>query len=178
MTDPPNPPMTTPPGVDRIDVESAADMLNAVIQNIDGVDIFVATAAVADYRPASPVECKIKKTSESMDLKMERTVDILATVATRSPRPFVVGFAAETDSVEQYARQKLLKKNLDMIAANEVGHDKVFEKDDNALLVLWRDGRRDLPNAPKVALARDLVALIAELYAQRKSSPRLTSVSA
>ena len=70
--------------------------------------------------------------------------------------------------MEQYARQKLLKKNLDMIAANEVGHDKVFEKDDNALLVLWRDGRRELPHAPKVALARDLVALIAERYAARK----------
>jgi deoxyuridine 5'-triphosphate nucleotidohydrolase len=132
----------TPPGVKRIEVESAADMLNAVMKNLDGVDIFVATAAVADYRPANPVESKIKKTSESMDLKMERTVDILATVAARvgAARPFVVGFAAETDSVEQYARQKLLKKNLDMIAANEVGHDKVFEKDDNALLVLWRDG--------------------------------------
>jgi phosphopantothenoylcysteine decarboxylase/phosphopantothenate--cysteine ligase len=170
--------IATPPGVKRIDVESAADMLNAVMKNIDGVDIFVATAAVADYRPASPVECKIKKTSESMDLKMERTIDILATVAARASRPFVVGFAAETDSVDQYARQKLLKKNLDMIAANEVGHDKVFEKDDNALLVLWRDGRRELPHAPKVALARDLVALIAERYAERSVGPRLTSVSA
>jgi phosphopantothenoylcysteine decarboxylase / phosphopantothenate---cysteine ligase len=172
--------IATPPGVNRVDVESAADMLNAVLKNIDGVDIFVATAAVADYRPASPVECKIKKTSESMDLRMERTVDILATVAARvgAARPFVVGFAAETDSVEQYARQKLLRKNLDMIAANEVGHDKVFEKDDNALLVLWRDGRRELPHAPKVALARDLVALIAELYGERKAGPRLTSVSA
>jgi len=89
----------------------------------------------------------------------------------------VVGFAAETDSVEQYARQKLLKKNLDMIAANEVGHDKVFEKDDNALLVLWRDGRLELPHAPKVTLARDLVALIAERYAERKS-PRLASITA
>jgi phosphopantothenoylcysteine decarboxylase/phosphopantothenate--cysteine ligase len=168
----------TPPGVKRIDVESAADMLNAVMKNIDGVDIFVATAAVADYRPACPVECKIKKTSESMDLKMERTVDILATVAARAARPFVVGFAAETDSVEQYARQKLLKKNLDMIAANEVGHDKVFEKDDNALLVLWRDGRRELPHAPKVALARDLVALIAERFADRATGPRLASLSA
>ena len=78
--------LATPPGVKRIDVESAADMLNAVMKNIDGVDIFVATAAVADYRPANPVECKIKKTSESMDLKMERTVDILATVAARAPR--------------------------------------------------------------------------------------------
>jgi phosphopantothenoylcysteine decarboxylase / phosphopantothenate---cysteine ligase len=170
----------TPPGVKRIEVESAADMLNAVLKNLDGVDIFVATAAVADYRPANPVECKIKKTSESLDIKMERTVDILATVAARAgaQRPFVVGFAAETDSVEQYARQKLLKKNLDMIAANEVGHDKVFEKDDNALLVLWRDGRRELPHAPKVTLARDLVALIAEHYMQRGAGVRLTSVSA
>ena len=170
---------STPPGVKRIEVESAADMLDAVMKNIDGVDIFIATAAVADYRPANPVESKIKKTSESMDIKMERTVDILATVAARvgAQRPFVVGFAAETDSVEQYARQKLLKKNLDMIAANEVGHDKVFEKDDNALLVLWRDGRRDLPHAPKVALARDLVALIAERYGERKSL-RLASITA
>jgi phosphopantothenoylcysteine decarboxylase/phosphopantothenate--cysteine ligase len=171
--------LTTPPGVKRIDVESAADMLNAVMKNLDGVDIFVATAAVADYRPAKPALSKIKKTSESMDLQMERTVDILATVAARVglARPFVVGFAAETDSVEQYARQKLLKKNLDMIAANEVGHDKVFEKDDNALLVLWRDGSRELPNAPKVALARDLVALIAERYVERKAV-RLASVQA
>src|SRR5881394_2574856 len=160
--------IATPPGVRRVEVESAADMLDAVMKNIEGTDIFIATAAVADYRPTSPVECKIKKTCESMDLKMERTVDILATVAARAARPFVVGFAAETDSVEQYARQKLLKKNLDMIAANEVGHDKVFEKDDNALLVLWRDGRQELPHAPKVTLARDLVALIADRYAERK----------
>jgi phosphopantothenoylcysteine decarboxylase/phosphopantothenate--cysteine ligase len=171
--------LTTPPGVKRIDVESAADMLNAVMKNLDGVDIFVATAAVADYRPVKPAPSKIKKTSESMDLQMERTVDILATVAARVglARPFVVGFAAETDSVEQYARQKLLKKNLDMIAANEVGHDKVFEKDDNALLVLWRDGSRELPNAPKIAIARDLVALIAERYVERKAV-RLASVQA
>jgi phosphopantothenoylcysteine decarboxylase/phosphopantothenate--cysteine ligase len=170
----------TPPGVRRIEVESASDMLNAVMKNIDGVDIFIATAAVADYRPANPVESKIKKTSESMDIKMERTVDILATVAARvgAARPFVVGFAAETDSVEQYARQKLMKKNLDMIAANEVGHDKVFEKDDNALLVLWRDGSRELPHAPKVTLARDLVALIADRYAERKSGARLASIPA
>ena len=171
--------LATPPGVRRIDVESAADMLNAVMANLEGVDIFVATAAVADYRPACQVECKIKKTSESLDLKMERTVDILATVAARNgkERPFVVGFAAETDSVAQYARQKLVKKNLDMIAANEVGHDKVFEKDDNALLVLWRDGRRELPHAPKVQLARDLVTLVSERYAER-GKPRLASISA
>ena len=172
--------LATPPGVKRVEVESAADMLNAVLKTLDGVDIFIATAAVADYRPACQVECKIKKTSESLARTMERTVDILATVAARTgaERPFVVGFAAETDSVEQYARQKLLKKNLDMIAANEVGHDKVFEKDDNALLVLWRDGRQELPRAPKVALARDLIALIAHRYAERKSGARLASIPA
>ena len=153
-------------------------MLNAVMKNLDGVDIFIATAAVADYRPACQVECKIKKTSEShgsQDGTHRRHPRDGGRA--RGATPFVVGFAAETDSVEQYARQKLLKKNLDMIAANEVGHDKVFEKDDNALLVLWRDGRRELPHAPKVALARDLVALIAERYAAR-AKPRLASVSA
>jgi phosphopantothenoylcysteine decarboxylase/phosphopantothenate--cysteine ligase len=100
---------------------------------------------------------------------MQRTADILASVAARADRPFVVGFAAETESVEQYAKQKLLKKNLDMIAANEVGHDKVFEKDDNALVVLWRSGRRELPRAPKADLARSLVALIAEVFADSRS---------
>jgi phosphopantothenoylcysteine decarboxylase/phosphopantothenate--cysteine ligase len=169
--------LATPPGVGRIDVESAADMLDAVMKNIEGVDIFIATAAVADYRPASPVQCKIKKTSESMDLQMERTVDILATVAARAVRPFVVGIAAETDYVEQYARQKQHRKNLDIIAAKEVRHDNVFEKDDNALLVLWRDGSRALPQAPKIALARDLLQLIAERYAAR-GKPRLSSVTA
>ena len=170
--------IATPPGVKRIDVESAADMLNAVMKNIDGVDIFVATAAVADYRPANS-----GREQDQEDFGVDGSQDGTHRRhprdrgGARAARPFVVGFAAETDSVEQYARQKLLKKNLDMIAANEVGHDKVFEKDDNALLVLWRDGRRELPHAPKVALARDLVALIAERYADRASGVRLASVS-
>ena len=144
-------------------------MLNATLANLDGVDIFVATAAVADYRPANPVESKIKKTSESVDIKMERTVDILATVAARTgrERPFVVGFAAETDSVEQYARQKLLKKNLDMIAANLVGEGLAFDCDDNALLVLWPGGARTLERAAKADIARQLVALIVERFRAR-----------
>ena len=100
---------------------------------------------------------------------MERTADVLATVAALPDRPFVVGFAAETESVEHHARGKLMKKNLDMIAANEVGHDKAFDCENNALLVLWRNARRELGNAPKVTLARQLVALIAESYAAGKS---------
>jgi len=156
--------LATPTAVRRIDVESAADMLNAVLGEVDRADIFISTAAVADYRPANAAEQKIKKTSDRMDLSMERTADVLATVAARPNRPFVVGLAAETESVEQHARGKLLKKNLDMIAANEVGHDKAFDCEDNELIVLWRAGRRDLARASKATLARQLVALIAESY--------------
>ena len=161
--------LATPAGIRRIDVESAAEMLNAVMGEVCGADIFISTAAVADYRPAAPAEQKIKKTTEHMDLSMERTPDVLATVAALPHRPFVVGFAAETESVEQHARGKLMKKNLDMIAANEVGHDKAFDCEDNALIVLWRNARRELSRAPKVTLARQLVALIAESYAAGKS---------
>ncbi len=156
--------LPTPPGVRRVDVESAADMLTAVLREVAGTDIFISTAAVADYRPAQAAQQKIKKTSDTLDISMERTVDVLATVAARPDRPFVVGFAAETESVEQHARAKLMKKNLDMIAANEVGHDKAFDCEDNQLIVLWRTGREELGRASKLALARSLVAMIAKSY--------------
>ena len=166
--------LPTPPGVRRIDVESAADMLTAVLKEVEGIDIFISTAAVADYRPARPADQKIKKTSDTLDLCMERTSDVLATVAARADRPFVVGFAAETESVEQNARLKLLKKNLDMIAANEVGHDKAFDCEDNQLIVLWRNGRHELGKASKLALARELVALIAESFAAARAGGNVT----
>jgi len=159
--------LPTPAGVTRVDVESAADMLAAVLRELPGTDLFISTAAVADYRPARAAEQKIKKTAESLDLAMERTTDVLATVAARAERPFVVGFAAETESVEQNARTKLMKKNLDLIAANEVGHDKAFETDDNQLLVLSRGGRHELPRADKLTLARGLIAVIAQELAAR-----------
>jgi phosphopantothenoylcysteine decarboxylase/phosphopantothenate--cysteine ligase len=161
--------LPTPPGIRRIDVESAAEMLAAVLREVEKTDIFISTAAVADYRPARPADQKIKKTTDTLDLCMERTSDVLATVAARQDRPFVVGFAAETESVEQNARLKLLKKNLDMIAANEVGHDKAFDCEDNQLIVLWRNGRHDLGKASKQELARKLVALIAESYAAARN---------
>jgi phosphopantothenoylcysteine decarboxylase/phosphopantothenate--cysteine ligase len=162
----------TPAGVTRVDVESAESMLAAVLREVEAADIFISTAAVADYRPANPQGQKIKKTSTTLDLNMERTADVLATVAARPRRPFVVGFAAETESVEQNARAKLLKKNLDMIAANEVGDHKVFECEDNHLIVLWRNGRRDLGQGSKLALARELVRLIAESYAASLAGSR------
>jgi phosphopantothenoylcysteine decarboxylase/phosphopantothenate--cysteine ligase len=168
----------TPPGVQRHSVESAADMLEAVLREVPGADIFISTAAVADYRPRNPADQKIKKNSDSLDLEMQRTADVLATVAARPDRPFVVGFAAETESVEQNARGKLLKKNLDMIAANEVGDTKVFDCEDNHLIVLWRGGRRDLGHGNKTDLARLLIALICEVHAERSGSGQLGTAHA
>ena len=162
--------LATPAGVRRVEVESAADMLAAVLREVDRTDIFISTAAVADYRPTHTFDQKIKKTSDHMDLSLERTTDIVATVAARADRPFVVGFAAETETVEHNARGKLLKKNLDMIAANEVGADKAFDCEDNNLVVLWRTGRKELGQASKATLAERLVALIAEVLAERTSS--------
>jgi len=154
--------LPTPLGVRRVNVETAEQMFAAVQRELPG------TAAVADYRPATIATTKIKKTAESMALDMVRTTDILAWVAARgSERPFVVGFAAETDAIEQHAREKLLRKNLDMIAANEVGEYKAFDCDDNALLVLWRGGRAELPRAAKADLAAALAALIVARYAEQ-----------
>lgn len=156
--------LCAPSGVRRIDVESAQQMTEAVQRELPGIAIFIGAAAVADYRPSECAAEKIKKTGDCMQLAMNRTEDIIATVAARADRPFVVGFAAETNAVEQHAREKLLRKNLDLIAANEVGSCKAFDCDENALVVLWRGGRRELPSAPKLELARALVALIIERY--------------
>ena len=168
----------TPPGVRRIDVESAADMLAAVLRELPGTHVFISTAAVADYRPVRAAQQKIKKTSDTLEVSMERTPDVLATVAARPERPFVVGFAAETESVEQNARAKLMRKNLDMIAANEVGDDKAFDCDENQLIVLARGARYELGRAGKLALARGLVSLIAsELAARADRSQRGTALA-
>ena len=153
--------LEAPPGVRRVDVESAADMLAAVERECAGLDVFIGTAAVADYRPVLSASHKIKKTAERIDLALERTTDILATVAARPDRPFTVGFAAETHDVESYARGKLLAKRLDLIAANEVGDDKVFDKNDNTLLVLWSDGQLQIGPACKTVVAERLIELIA-----------------
>lgn len=153
--------LPTPNGVQRIDVESAAQMQEAVDAVVGTADVFIGTAAVADYRPAVVAERKIKKSGERVEIVLERTPDILASVAARAQRPFVVGFAAETHDVETYARGKLETKNLDLIAANEVGDDKVFDRDDNSLIVLWRDGRVPIGPASKQVVAKELIELIA-----------------
>jgi phosphopantothenoylcysteine decarboxylase / phosphopantothenate---cysteine ligase len=163
--------LDAPPGVKRIDVESAEQMHAAVNAEVDATDIFISAAAVADYRPTQALAQKIKKTGDSLKLDLVRAPDILASVAARPRRPFVVGFAAETEKVEQHAREKLQKKNLDMIAANLVGEGLAFDCDENALMVLWSDGSRTLERASKMEVARALIKLIAERY--RTRAPRV-----
>lgn len=160
--------LVTPKTVRRVDVETAADMQAAVIREIASADIFIAAAAVADYAPAEIASQKIRKHSEVLRLDLDRTPDILAEVAARVPRPFIVGFSAETEKLEAHAREKLEKKRLDLIAANWVGAGRGFDRDDNALMVYWRDGAAELGTASKLELARRLVALIADHYARHR----------
>lgn len=156
--------LPTPQGVERIDVGSAEEMYQAVMQQAGAADVFIGTAAVADYRPAQAVASKIKKKTERMELVLEPTQDILQTVAAREQPPFTVGFAAETDELERFARDKLVRKKLDMIAANWVGGETGFDTDDNALEVFWSDGGKSLERQGKDALAQQLIGLIAERY--------------
>jgi phosphopantothenoylcysteine decarboxylase/phosphopantothenate--cysteine ligase len=155
----------TPHGIKRVNVETAEQMLAAVHAELHDTDIFIGSAAVSDYRAREIAEHKIKKTSEELVLQLSRTPDILATVATGEPRPFVVGFAAETQNVEANALKKLSGKNLDMIAANQVGEGLAFDCDDNALTVYWQGGKRELERAPKCRLAGALIDVIAERFA-------------
>jgi len=154
-----------PPGVECVSVESAARMHDAVHAAIGDADIFIGAAAVADYRPKRVAEQKIKKTSDAMTIDLTRAPDILASVAALARRPFVVGFAAETEKIEEHARSKLERKKLDMIAANYVGNGRAFDREDNALVVLWPGGRRELDNCSKIELARRLIACIVERFA-------------
>jgi phosphopantothenoylcysteine decarboxylase/phosphopantothenate--cysteine ligase len=156
--------LPTPSGVRRVDVETAAQMHAATIDAVDDCDIFIAAAAVADYRPAQVAGEKIKKQAAKLNVELERTSDILAEVAALEGGPFTVGFAAETDDVAGYAREKLASKKLDMIAANRVGEGLAFGTDDNELELLWPDGGVRLPRAPKSELAQQLIAQIAERY--------------
>jgi len=162
--------LATPAGVKRHDVDSAEEMRAAVMRYVGGADIFISTAAVADYRPAVPGKRKIKKKQVGFQLELTRNPDILSEVAKASPRPFVVGFAAETEDLAAHAKQKLHAKNLDMIAANPVAEAGVgFDSGENRLEVFWRDGHCELPRMDKRLLAHQLLQLIATRYAAGKS---------
>ena len=153
--------LPTPAGVKRVDVERAAEMYDAVMQRLGDADCFIGAAAVSDYRPRQEAPEKIKKSGDRLELALETTPDTLRAVAAHSPRPFVVGFAAETCDVERHARQKLRDKGLDVIAANRVGPGEGFDTDDNALQVIWEGGATALSRQDKRSLARELLAVVA-----------------
>ncbi|MEQ8803332.1 MAG: bifunctional phosphopantothenoylcysteine decarboxylase/phosphopantothenate--cysteine ligase CoaBC [Haliea sp.] len=154
--------LSTPDHVHRIDVQSAEDMLRECLALAPSCDIFIACAAVADYRPADVAAQKIKKGAERITLELQRNPDILATVSASPGAPFTVGFAAETNDVLTYARGKLEHKGLDMIVANDVSNTAIgFNSEHNAVTVLWRSGSRQLEQASKSVIARELIALIA-----------------
>jgi phosphopantothenoylcysteine decarboxylase/phosphopantothenate--cysteine ligase len=157
-----------PQGVKRINVETAAQMHHHAMQEAADKHIFIATAAVSDYRPADINERKIKKSAEQIDLKLVKNPDILADVATRFPALFCVGFAAETHDLAQHAQAKLANKRLDMIAANPVNDGLGFDRDDNSLHVFWPGGQQQLPVTSKARLATELIGLIAERYRTRR----------
>ena len=144
-------------------VESASQMLDQCLQLLPECDIFIACAAVADYRPASVEQQKIKKGPEQITLQLVRNPDIVATVAASEPRPFTVGFAAETTALLAHAQDKMLRKGLDMIVANDVSDRSIgFNSDNNEATVLWPGGEQALPLTGKGAMARMIVELIAK----------------
>lgn len=165
-----------PPGVERVGVESAAQMHAAVMQRAPRCGLFVAAAAVADYRPAKPAAAKIKKSAERVSVEMIRAPDVLASVAALPRPPFTVGFAAETDRLREHALAKLDAKKLDMIVANEVGDGLVFGRDDNAVQVFWRTGERAYPLASKRELAVSLIELVAARYAASRGGDTVTEL--
>lgn len=164
--------LSTPTGVKRVNVETAKQMLDAVNAELSQSDIFISCAAVADYKPVHVEANKIKKvTHDSLVLELEATTDIVASVANEPEQNlFIVGFAAETRHIADYARDKLQRKKLDMIAANKVGDGQGFAVDDNALHVFWNDGEQIMPLATKSQLARDLMTLIIKRFHAKNST--------
>ena len=157
--------LPTSAGVRRIDVESALQMQAAVMAEVAQQQIVIGCAAVADYRPAEISPQKIKKSADEVTLTLVKNPDIIAEVAALADKPFVVGFAAETRDVERYALDKMARKKLDMIAANDVAREgQGFNSDDNALTVFWPGGHQELPLARKTEVARHLLALIIKKY--------------
>ena len=160
--------LQTPERITRIDVNSAAEMHQAVIETLPVCDIFIGSAAVADYRPTSIADQKIKKSTETMTIELVRNPDIIADVSNHPQRPFTIGFAAETQDVESYARGKLEKKKLDLIIANDVSNTAIgFNSDNNAVSVIWNDGKVSLPMTSKQQLGRHLIEEICQHYRKK-----------
>ena len=165
--------LDTPNGVQRINVSSAVQMLDVSLNQLkQGCDIFIATAAVADYRVAQVAEHKIKKAGDELAVSLVKNPDIVATIALQQQRPFMVGFAAETQNVEEYAAGKLVAKKLDMIACNDVSRPDIgFASDENAMTVFFAQSyqmeKRELEKASKQEISKHLVEAIHDALAQQ-----------
>lgn len=156
--------LPTPAGVQRVDIETAQEMYDAVHDRIGGAHLFIACAAVSDYRPQEPSARKLKRTASEINLELTRSRDTLTSVAALVDGPFTVGFAAETEDVARHAKEKLVRKGLDMIAANRVGPECGFDQETNSLTVFWQDDEAQLEQTTKPILARRLIELIAKRY--------------
>jgi phosphopantothenoylcysteine decarboxylase/phosphopantothenate--cysteine ligase len=148
-------------------------MCDEALARIGDMDIYVGAAAISDYRPRQVATQKIKKSADTFTLEMIKSPDLLASVAALEKGPFTVGFAAETEKLEQHATDKLNRKKLNMIVANLVGENLCFDADDNEVIVLWQDGRHPMPKLSKQELARQLVDIVATRY--RLANPTTTT---
>ena len=157
--------LPTPKGVRRVDVESAEQMLGAALIASEQADIFIGAAAVADYRPQLVAEQKIKKGAEEvMEILLTKNPDIIATIAAQPERPLMIGFAAETENLVEYARSKLVRKGLDLVIANDVSQADIgFNADQNEVILVGPNGELPLPKAGKSELAEQLISHISQL---------------
>ena len=157
-----------PHAVTRQLVESASQMHEKTLELASGADIFIATAAVADYSPANIADQKIKRDKDNPNdelvLALQTNKDILSDVSHAFPDLFSVGFAAETENLIANAQAKLQRKKLDMIVANQVGENKGFDKDTNQIEILWQGGQVSIPEKSKQALALELMNIVTEHY--------------
>ena len=161
--------LATPARVKRIDIVSAEEMLKASLNEAKGCDLFIAAAAVADYRPANIAAKKMKRDArDTLTLSLVKNPDIVASIAALNRKPFTVGFAAESENLLEYARAKLQRKNLDLVIANDISDNKIgFNSDDNAVTVVDNNSATELSQRSKHQLARELVALFAQKITAR-----------
>ena len=167
--------LATPAGVERVNIETAQEMYDAVHERIENTNLFIACAAVSDYRPQTASTRKIKRSESEINLELTRSLDTLSSVAGLDDGPFTVGFAAETEDVARHATEKLQRKGLDMIAANRVGPDCGFDQETNSLTVLWDGDQAQLEQTTKPILARRLIELIVERYRASRATASSSS---
>ena len=174
--------LNTPPGVQRIDVKTAHEMFQAVDQNLESCDLFFSVAAVADYKPRTTYLQKIKKTdakSSRLVVELEATVDIVHDVAQREKKPFLIGFAAETTNIEEFAREKRVRKGLDVIILNDVSRNTIgFDSENNEVILIHANGEVTLPFDSKESIAHKILDEVSDLWVEAKSQNTLSQEQA